>query len=57
MSCQEVFRFMIRVVPENIPSLDTPANNVMQGARRIYSRLTWHGHVTSLPQINEKRNA
>jgi hypothetical protein len=34
---------------------NTPAYNMMQGTRRIYSGLTWH--VTSLPQTNEKRNA
>jgi hypothetical protein len=45
----------ISIVFKNILSLDTPAYDVMQGTRRIYSGLTWH--VTLLPQANEKRNA
>jgi len=43
------------IVFKNVSSLDTPAYDMMQGTRRIYSGLTWH--VTSLPQTNEKRNA
>jgi hypothetical protein len=45
----------IGIVFKNVSSLDTPAYDMMQGTRRIYSGLTWH--VTSLPQTNEKRNA
>jgi hypothetical protein len=47
----------IGIVFKNVSSLDTPAYDMMQGTRRIYSGLTWHGHVTSLPQTNENRNA
>ena len=43
----------IRIVFKNVSSLDTPAYDMMQGTRRIYSGLTWH--VTSLPQTNEKK--
>jgi len=43
------------IVFKNVLSLDTPAYDMMQGTRRIYSGLTWY--VTSLPQTNEKRNA
>ncbi len=45
----------IGIVFKNVSSLDTPAYEMMQGTRGIYSGLTWH--VSSLPQINEKRNA
>jgi len=45
----------IGIVFKNVSSLDTPAYDMMQGTRRIYSGLTWH--VISLPQTNEKRNA
>ena len=45
----------IGIVFKNVSSLDTPAYDMMQGTRRIYSGLTWY--VTSLPQTNEKRNA
>ncbi len=44
----------IGIVFKNVSSLDTPAYDMMQGTRRIYSGLTWH--VTSLSQTNEKRN-
>ncbi len=45
----------IGIVFKNVSSLDTPAYDMMQGTRRIYSGLTWH--AISLPQINEIRNA
>jgi len=45
----------VGIVFKNVSSLDTPAYDMMQGTRGIYSGLTWH--VISLPQINEKRNA
>ena len=41
----------IGIVFKNVSSLDTPAYDMMQGTRRIYSGLTWH--VTSLPETNE----
>ena len=44
----------IGIILKNVTSLNTPAYNMMQGARGIYSGLTWH--VISLPQINEIRN-
>jgi hypothetical protein len=45
----------ISIVPENIASLNAPADDVMQGARRIYSGFSWHRFL--LPQTNQKRNA
>ena len=48
-------RFLIGIVFKNVSPLDTPAYDMMQGTRGIYSGLAWH--VTSFPQINEKRNA
>ncbi len=45
----------IGIVFKNVSSLDTPAYDMMQSTQGIYSGLTWH--VTSLPHINEKRNA
>jgi hypothetical protein len=45
----------IGIVFKNVSPLDAPAYDMMQGTRGIYSGLTWH--VSSLPQINEKRNA
>jgi len=44
----------IGIVFKNVSSLHTPAYDMMQETRRIYSGLTWH--VTSLSQTNEKRN-
>ncbi len=32
----------IGIVFKNVSSLDTPAYDMMQGTRRIYSGLTWH---------------
>ena len=45
----------IGIVFKNVPPLDTPAYDMMQGTRDIYSGLTWR--VISLQQINDKRNA
>jgi len=32
----------IRIIFENFITIDTPDNNVVQGARRIDSRFSWH---------------
>jgi len=45
----------IGIVFKNVSSLDTPAYDMMQSTRRIYSGLTWHAIL--LPQTIEKGNA
>jgi hypothetical protein len=57
----------IGIVFKNVSSLDIPAYDMMQGTRRLPAiassgeaggHLFWlDGHVTSLPQTNEKRTA
>ncbi len=42
----------IGIVFKNVSPLDTPTYDMMQGTRRIYSRLTWH--VTSDPKQMKK---
>jgi hypothetical protein len=39
-TCQEVFP--VHVVQENLPTLDSPDDDVMQGAGRIYSSFSCH---------------
>jgi len=41
----------IGIVFKNVSPLDTPAYDMMQGTRGIYSGLTWY--VSSLPHVTE----